>query len=266
MYRKRSPKMQGSGPEEKEYLGFGSESEFAAIKNNTHYSPQSFSQLLFAFALRNRFDSLLEEKVGKSYCKFFEARNGIYYILMYLKQKFHCERILVPDGICMAVKLASKRADYRMVYYRGSAVGARRNDVVLLTDSSIRLPSGTFAIQDNARNPITPSKRYDFTLYSFGNGKPLSSAGGGVVVVNNERLRDFLDVGKSLSRPSARVEMNAYLKTLFWRLTTSERVRTYGKRALRIADKEEEQKSGIKITNLNLSISSISEKLASTIL
>ena len=247
------------------YLGFLDRQKLSAIEKHGHYSPQSFAQILFAFALRDNFDRLLEKSVGKNYCTFFEARNGLYHILMYLKRRFRSRRIFVPDMICQAVRLASKRAGYGIVYYKGKPAGFKENDV-LLTASAVKLPGKAFTIEDNARNPTIPSKDYDFSLYSFGNGKPLSSGGGGVVVVNNEKLHDFLDAAGLLRKPGLSVEIRAYLKSLFWRLTTSGSVRRYGKKALRSIDSSYGTGSGIKIVNLDLSMCSTSKRLASTIL
>jgi hypothetical protein len=221
--------------------------------------------MLFAFTLRNEFDRLMEEAVGENYCTFFEGRNGLYYILVYLKRKFRCKRILVPSGICLAVKLASQAAQYQISYYRKKPTGVREGDVVLTTDSSMRIRSRCFTIQDNARNPLVPSKDYDFTLYSFGNGKPLSSGGGGVVVVNNPRLYDFLGIRKALRKPSAKMETCVYLKSLFWKLTVSSAVRSYGKRSRGISESYG-RLFGIKVTNLNLSMCTISKRLATALL
>ena len=201
-------------------------------KPNSHqkiyYCPQPLLYILFSPLMKtDRFDSYISEKLGNEYLTFYTARNGIYHILKYLRQNFGSQKIFLPDKIhpptktspakSWSVIVACKEANYQIVYFddeKGPPNNLKKNDVVLLLDNHLKLPSFVFSIEDNANNALMPTYDYDFTVYSFAIGKPLPSPRGGIVVVNSKRLKGFLKVQQSLVPPDIRTEINNYFRYL----------------------------------------------------
>lgn len=188
-----------------------------------YYCPQPLLYIIFAPLTRaKRFDDYMISKFGRDYLTFYTGRNGVYHILEYLKRDFGSRRIFLPDAISptksYSMIVASNKAGYKILYYKtyGPINGLRKSDVVLLLDSTIKLPEHVFSIEDNALNPTLPSRTYDFTLYSFAIGKPLASGRGGLVVVNRERVKGFLKLKEKLVRPDALTELKNYYRYLFW--------------------------------------------------
>ncbi|MGD0728662.1 MAG: hypothetical protein ABR981_01135 [Candidatus Micrarchaeaceae archaeon] len=202
----------------------------------------------------------MDKQVGKNRAMFYEARNGLYHILKYLNKEFKCKRVFLPKKICYVVTLASKTAGYEILYYTRQPAKMRNNDVIVMTDPAIKAPDSVFSISDNAKNAMKPEKRHDFTLYSFGSDKPLSSPRGGMVVVNKSRCIGFLNIKSKLNNPDFSTEFNAYLNYIFYKFWTYETFVNFA-RKMRHATVGDNIPSG-KIVHLDFSMCSISRKLA----
>jgi hypothetical protein len=239
-----------------------------AIKREYQYS-YPLVYVLFSPVLIDNIDSLLKKNIGSSYVLFYAGRNGVYHILKYLNKNYKSSRIHIPESMCAVVIEAADRAKYKIIYYRDKPKNLNKNDVVITEDSSLRLPKGVFSIQDNAQNLGKPSKSFDFTLYSFGQSKPLTAAGGGAVVVNNKNLLSFLKISQTLKEPGPEEDWNAYLRTLGWRLRGYKFLRTLARKfyVMAMGNRwEEETKlktAGKSITNLDRGMTKLSRRLAS---
>ncbi len=240
-------------------------------KSVAYYCPQSLFYILFSPLMEDRLDRYLAEKVGKKYLTFYEGRNGIYHILKYLKKNFGSTRSFLPTEISpensYSVIVACNKAGYEIVYYTGTPRGLKKNDVVILLDSSIRLPEYVFSIQDNARNALMPAKRYDFTLYSFAIGKPIPGPRGGVVVVNKKRVDGFLKVGRLLVAPDPFTETKSYLRyLLFYKIKNYQLLRRLMHWELLFRYVKGNDFTHEIIVNDNYSMCSVSKKIVSVLL
>ncbi|MDE1874427.1 MAG: hypothetical protein KGI04_04945 [Candidatus Micrarchaeota archaeon] len=234
--------------------------DFAGLTGEVYYCPQSLANVVLSPLTADRFEERLVKGFGKRYITFYEGRNGLYHVLAFLHKNFGSQRVFVPDPICWPVILAAKTSGLTIVRYNEKPAGMRKGDVLVTIDSDLTPPPGTFSIQDNAKNPVKPSSRFDFTLYSFAEGKPLSSGGGGLVIVNNENFESFLDLREKLVRPSLETELKRYERYLFWKLKSYRLVRKYG-RMLRHAIKGDYVGKGT-MDNIDCSMCSFARKLA----
>lgn len=231
--------------------------------------PHSLLNTVFSPLLQDNMDALMQRELGGDYALFYSGRNGIYHILAYLKKRYGASRIFIPEGICKIVPQISGKARYEIIYYTGTPKGLRRNDVFLVTDSALHVPNGAFSIQDNAQQVIPPSKRFDFTVYSFGQNKPLSCAGGGAVVVNNKKFLPFLKISDSLNQPGFGEEARCYISMLKWKIRAYKIVRIFGRMALK-AIRGKNWKEGLtgpsghyELEHIDYTIPKLSRRLAS---
>ncbi len=180
--------------------------------------PSLVVSLLAPLLSGESFAAFFDAKFKARWTSFYNARNGVYYILRYLKRTHRSGTVFLPDGICEVVRLASKLAGCRVVYYKTGMKGIKKGDVLLATDSSTIPPAGVYSIEDNAKHPNYPNSRFDFTLYSFGGSKPLSGCGGGVVVVNNRKFKNFLNIGGELHEAGIRANIGVWANYIRWKL------------------------------------------------
>ncbi len=229
--------------------------------------PHPMLTTLLSPLMKDRFDELMERQIGKNYATFFHARNGLYHILMYLNGRYKCSRIFLPEGICGVVPLISQHAQYSIVYYQGEPA-VQANDVLLRTDGVFRPYKGVFQIQDSAKTSLIPIKGFDFTMFSLNQDKPISAGYGGVIVVNNAALMDFLAVKDRIKEPGMRDELRSYYVALEWKVRSYGFVRAILRKALQTTVGVEKAKGQFnpngKIENLDKGITSNSRKLAGT--
>jgi FkbM family methyltransferase len=204
--------------------------------------PHSLFATITAPLRRDRFDEVIAPQVGKNYATFYSGRSGVYHILLYLKERYGTSRIHLSKYFLNAgqsVPLVSGEAKYKIMWFDDEPQGVKKGDVVLLTDKYSQRPKGAFLIQDSASNLQSPSKLFDFVIYSFNQDKPMTAAGGGVVVVNNPKYLDFLEVSKTLKHLDGNAEMRCYLDTIKWRIRAYKTVRSLGRMWLRLTKGEE---------------------------
>ncbi|MDE1804176.1 MAG: hypothetical protein KGH59_00105 [Candidatus Micrarchaeota archaeon] len=187
-----------------------------------YVSPSLATLITAPFFKGLEFNKFFRSKFKDNWVSFYEARNGLYHLLTYLKEKFGSSIIYLPTDICEVVKISAKLARYKIIYYAITPKGIKSKNVLLVTDNSIIPPKGVFSIEDNAKHPYYPNRRFDFTLYSFGASKPLSSSGGGVVVVNNREFRGFLKIRQLLKEPERIFEIRAWINYIRWTLIEHE--------------------------------------------
>jgi len=230
--------------------------------------PHSMLTTLISPLLIDRFDELLERQIGRNYVLLFHARNGLYYILLYLKKRYGSSRIHMPKNICGVVPLVSEKAHYKILYYTKKPKSVMKNDIILCTDGRPRLHRGTFKIQDSAKTSIMPVKGFDFTMYSLNQDKPISAAYGGIVVVNNPRFLDFLEISNSLKPPGLNDELRAYATAIKWKIRSYKIIRMVGRMVLQATLGKERAKGRFnpkgKFENLDRTLPKVSRKLAST--
>ncbi len=197
---------------------------------------------LFSPLLPDKFDESLSRQVGKNYATFYSGRNGLYYVLVYLKRKYGAHRIHLStyfENAGQSVPLVSKEAGYEIIWNDGAPKAERitDNDLVLVTDKGIDIFSARkriFTVQDSASNLQAPSGRFDFAMYSFNQDKPMSAAGGGVILVINPEFLDFLEVRKQIKPISGSEERTAYLNAIKWKIRSYKAVRSLGRIYLRV--------------------------------
>jgi len=239
--------------------------------------PHTLLATLISPLLTDGFGELLTKQVGSNYACFYSGRNGIYHVLMYLKRKYGAHRIHLSRYFLNAgqsVPIVSKRAGYQILWYEDKPQHIRRNDVILFIDSRERLPSriseSTFKIQDSASNLQPPSSAFDFAVYSFNQDKPLAAAGGGVVVVENPKFMDFLEIRDRLEPLALGEEAKMYLDSIEWRIRAYTAVRMLGKKYLILTKGEEGAREDAvfrpegKFTHIYYGMPKITKRLAST--
>lgn len=219
--------------------------------------------------LPDRFDELVEQQVGKNYATFFHARNGLYHVLKYLNARFKCNVVYLPEGICGVVPLICTAAEYQIKWYRdGSEPTYPANTVLLRTDSRYTPYKNVFQIQDSAKTSVMPVKGFDFTMFSLNQDKPISAGYGGMIVVNNPDFLDFLNIRSSIKKPGLKEELRSYYVSIEWKVRSYGPVRAVLRKALQTAVGTEKAKGQFnpngKVENLNMGITNISRRLAST--
>ena len=194
------------------------------------------------------FDKFLNNWLGhKSYLCTYRGRNGIYHILNYLKINFNIKRVLVPSYICKIVIPPIKMNNLEIVFVDndletlgmdGNSIHLKKNDVILwvnyfglktIPPKKLLNRNDIFIIEDNASYFQRPSSFADFTLYSFGKGKVVSSSEGGVVVVNKHKFKDISNQVK-LNPPNIKIELIRLVNYFLWRLMTFRLIYIVGKK------------------------------------
>ena len=175
-----------------------------------------------------------------------QARNALWHVFTYLRDRFGAERVWVPGYICkqvirpihasgLKVLFADNRLDTLGIELPESQV--QSGDIVIWPNlfglSAGPIPTfpgrTVFVVEDNASSFSAPSNRADFTVFSFGAGKDLSSCEGGLVVVNRSEFADF-PAHSQLRPPGFRHEGLQLWRYAAWKLKTCPPIYWLGKR------------------------------------
>lgn len=229
------------------------------------------------FTKSESFDKFFDRWFGsKDYFCTYRGRNGLYHILYYLKKNFHISRVIVPSYICKIVIPPIKMNNLEVVFVDNNlktlgidenSLSLKKNDVLLwvnyfdlLSQPSKKLLKrrDLFIIEDNASYFRLPSSFADFTLYSFGKGKQISSSEGGIVSINNAKFK--LLNKTNLNLPSFKTELSRYIEYFLWRLITFRPIYVIGKK-LNLKNNSESKSIKARIDGNNLSMCNISKKL-----
>jgi len=239
----------------------------------------SLSDLFIApFISSRNFDRFFEKWLDKKpYLCTYRARNAIYQILVYLKRNFNVTRVLIPAYICKEAMTPVKMSGLDIVIVDSNLetlgidlkkIDLRPNDVVicpnlfgLKTDIKRLYGKKIFIIEDNASSFIKPSPYADFTIYSFGKGKEISSSEGGLIVIGKKKFESLLEESK-LFHPGIKFEILRYFEYFLWKLKTYRIIYFLGKKIKsRISKSKGEVIVEREIEGRNFSICRISKNL-----
>jgi len=222
-----------------------------------------------------KFDMFFKNWLNKPIIYTYQARGAIYHILKYLKEEFQTKRVIIPKYICKDVISVIKEANLKIIYADTdlktlsidfSSVKIQKNDIIIYTNVfglKSTIPKNiyrknVFIIEDNAQTYLEkPSKNSDFTVYSLGEGKGITSSGGGILVINNMKYKNLVDKIK-LTKPNISKEISKYITYLLWKLKHFKLIYFIGKKIFTNTKKNRSSK----IKNKNLSICKISKKIA----
>ena len=239
-----------------------------------------FDLLLAPFMSTKKFHEFFNKWLNnKPYLCTYRARNAIYHVIRYLKRNFHVSRVVVPSYICKDVITPIKMAGLDVVFADNNlktlgidfnSIYLKPNDVIIypnLFGLKSAIPKNidrkkVFIIEDNASSFLQPSSYADFTIYSFGKGKEVSSSEGGLIVVNKKKFENFLEETK-LSSPDIKFEILRYFDYILWRLKTYRIIYLLGKKLkFRITATKKNTLTTNEFDGKNLSMCKISKNIA----